>query len=179
MKSITSFILVLGFLFFSGCSGCSKSGIRNSSIKNNKKATSHSSSSQSYSGDKITVKMVKVNGVYEVPITVNDIPMTFIFDTGASSLCISSTEANFLYKQGKLTDADITGQENFMDATGSISVGTKIILKTVKIGSKTIENVEATVISNANAPLLLGQTVLSKFGKVSIDYNKNTLTLEE
>ena len=57
--------------------------------------------------------------------------MFFIFDTGASIISISETEANFLWKQGKLTKEDIRGTANFSDANGDISEGTIIILKTV------------------------------------------------
>ena len=38
-----------------------------------------------------------------------------------------------------------------------------------------LHNVEANVVDNIQAPLLLGQTALSKFGKVTIDYNNNTI----
>jgi len=31
------------------------------------------------------------------------------------------------------------------------------------------------VVDNIQAPLLLGQTALIKFGKVTIDYNNNTI----
>ena len=152
MKKILFILSLIVIHLFSSCSGCSKSGRRNISHTNTNSDLNDSPTSHVSSG-KTVVKMEKQNGVYIVPIEVNGVLMSFIFDTGASSLCISSTEANFLYKQGKLTDDDILGSERFMDATGTISVGTKIILKTVKIGNKTIGNVEATVIDNSNAPL--------------------------
>ncbi len=56
-----------------------------------------------------------------------------------------------------------------------MSVGTVVMLRSVQIGDITLENVEATVVDNINAPLLLGQTALAKFGKVTIDYNSNTI----
>ena len=39
------------------------------------------------------VYMEKSGGVYFVPITVNGLDLKFIFDTGASSICISAAEA--------------------------------------------------------------------------------------
>ena len=84
----------------------------------------------------------------------------------------------FLYKQGKLSNEDILGTANFSDANGDISEGTIIILSTVKIGDKILSDVQASVVHNLNAPLLLGQTALEKFGKVSIDYYKNEITFE-
>lgn len=44
-----------------------------------------------------------------------------------------------------------------------------------EIGGISLSNVEASVVDNINAPLLLGQTALAKFGRVTIDYNENTI----
>lgn len=151
-----------------------------------KRATSSSDNSrypaQSYQrsgGDsKNTVKMDKQGGVFFIPIEINDIAMKIIFDTGASSISISETEAIFLLKQGKLTEEDFLGKVQFQDATGNISEGTRLNLKKVKIGTKTIYNVEASVVHNLEAPLLLGQSALSKFGKLTIDYNKNEIVFD-
>lgn len=119
----------------------------------------------------------KKYGVYEVPIEINGVKMHFIFDTGAGMVSISQTEVNFLYKQGALTDDDVLEKANFMDANGDISEVTIINLKSVKIGNKTLSNVQASVVHNMNAPLLLGQTVLENFGRVTIDYKSGGLIL--
>lgn len=121
------------------------------------------------------VYMEQAGGVYLVPITVNGLDLKFIFDTGVSSICISAAEAAVMVRQGQITEDDILGQQQFQDATGSISVGTIIRLKSVEIGGIVLHNVEANVVDNIQAPLLLGQTALSKFGKVTIDYNNNTI----
>lgn len=121
------------------------------------------------------VYMEKSGGVFYVPITVNGLDLKFIFDTGASSICISAAEAAVMVRQGKITEEDIIGRQQFQDATGSISVGTIIRLRSVIIGGVELHNVEANVVDNIQAPLLLGQTALSKFGKVTIDYNNETI----
>ena len=124
------------------------------------------------------IKMVYENGVYKIPTEVNNISMKFIFDTGASTISISETEALYLYKQGAINEEDILGSVYFQDATGNISEGTEINLKSVKIGSHTINNVKASVVHNLQAPLLLGQSALSRFGKVTIDYDKGIIRFE-
>ena len=121
------------------------------------------------------VHMESEGGVYLVPINVNGLDLKFIFDTGASSICISSAEAAVMVRQGKITEEDVLGQQQFQDATGGVSVGTIVLLRTVQIGDITLENVEASIVDNIQAPLLLGQTALAKFGKVTIDYNHNTI----
>jgi clan AA aspartic protease (TIGR02281 family) len=113
--------------------------------------------------------MEKVNGVYQIPCKVNGIEMKFIFDTGASDISISKTEANFLAKQGLLKEDDIIGKQKYRIADGSISEGTKIIIREIKIKDIFINDVNATVIDNDNAPLLFGQSALSKFGRFEIE----------
>ena len=126
-------------------------------------------------GEHTTVKMRKENGVYLVPIEVNGLNLDFVFDTGASSISISLAEARVMARQGKITEDDILGQARFADANGDVSVGMVIQLRTVKIGDIVLENVKATVVDNLQAPLLLGQTALAKFGKVTIDYEHDTI----
>lgn len=115
------------------------------------------------------------NGVRYVWIEINGIRLKFIFDTGASSICISPAEASVLYRQGTLTEDDFIGSQSFQDATGRISEGARINLREVKVGNIILKNIEATVIDNFNAPLLLGQTVFERFGKIEIDNENNEI----
>lgn len=121
------------------------------------------------------IKMETENGVKYVWVEINDLKLRFIFDTGASSICISPAEATVLYRQGTLLREDILNVEYFQDATGKISEGTKVNLRKVKIGELILENVEAIVIDNVDAPLLLGQTVLERFGSIEIDNVNNEI----
>jgi len=128
--------------------------------------------------EKIIVKMQERNGVRYIPMKINGQELDFVFDTGASSICISTLEALILYKNGMLKDEDFIGTKQFLDASGNISEGATIKLKTVQIGEKTLENVEATVIKNPKAECLFGQTVLSKFGKYTINNQNNVIIFE-
>jgi aspartyl protease family protein len=122
--------------------------------------------------------MHEENGVRYIPMKVNGQELNFVFDTGASSICISTLEATVLAKNGLLTKGDIIGQEEFQDATGGISIGMKINLKKVEIGGKEVHNVEATIIESEEAKCLLGQSVLSRFGKYTIDNQNNEIIFE-
>jgi aspartyl protease family protein len=128
--------------------------------------------------EKNVVKIRKADGVWEIPTEINGVQMYFVFDTGAGLISISDAEALFLIKQGSLTRDDILGSANFYDANGDISEGTIINLKSVRIGSRLLENVEASVVHNLKAPLLMGQSALEKFGKISIDYGREEITFE-
>jgi aspartyl protease family protein len=124
------------------------------------------------------VAMEKENGVYKVPVTVNGLPMKFILDTGASLISMSATEAEFMYKQGAISESDIVGKARFQDANGDISPGSVVRLKSVQIGDRVLQNVHANIVSSAKAPLLLGQSALSQFGKISVDYRRNVVTFD-
>ena len=122
------------------------------------------------------LKMEIENGVRYVWVEINGIRLRFIFDTGASNICISSVEATMLFRQGTLKKEDVLNVEYFQDATGKISEGTIVNLREIKMGNMVLNDVKATVIDNVNAPLLLGQTVLERFGKIEIDnFNKEII----
>ena len=159
-------LLCLSFLLMMSCAH--KSGHHGSDNRN-------SNRSERKTGKHAKVTMRKEGGVYLVPIKVNGLKLDFIFDTGASNICLSSAEAMVMIRQGQITENEIVGEQQFQDATGGVSVGTIVILRNVQIGDIVLENVEATVVDNIQAPLLLGQTALAKFGKVTIDYNNNTI----
>lgn len=175
---LLSMLMVLGSIIAIGsfASCAHKSGHRNSDGTLVRSGLTRGNSHHSGTSDRrvkgsTRVRMTKENGVYYVPITVNGLNLRFIFDTGASSILISSAEAAVMYRQGLITQDDILGQAQMEDASGNISTGAVVNLKNVVIGDLTIQNVEATVVDNMQAPLLFGQTALSKFGKVSIDYD--------
>ncbi len=182
MKKIYKIITIL-FLCIGLFTSCSKSGCksRNEHRKTERKEHRQKRSriSRRNSANKVVIQMRKEGGVYNIPVEINGSKMEFIFDTGASIISISATEARFLMKQGTLTKNDFIRKSKFTDANGDVSVGMIVNLKTVKLGGVILENVEASIVNNAVAPLLLGQSALAKFGKISIDYNKNRLILEQ
>lgn len=112
-----------------------------------------------------------------MPCKVNGLTLKFIFDTGASDVSISLTEALFMLKNGYLSESDLIGSEYYKLADGKISEGTKIILKKIEIGNLKLLNVKATIVHNLSAPLLLGQSALNRLGKIEFDYSKNSLTI--
>lgn len=123
------------------------------------------------------VPFTKESGIYKVKCTINDLPLHFYFDTGAADVTISSVEAQFMLKNDYLKPSDIKGKEYYGTASGEISEGTVIVLKKVDFGGLELNNVKASVVHNQQAPLLLGQTVLSRLGRIEIDYDKNVIKI--
>lgn len=118
-------------------------------------------------------------GTYEVACAVNGLPLKMIFDTGASDVTISSVEANFMLKNGYLSDSDVKGKKHYLTASGDIHEGTILRLKEVRLGDAILKNVEASVVHSQKAPLLLGQSVLEKFGTITIDNVNSKLLIKQ
>lgn len=93
-----------------------------------------------------TIQMKKEGGVYTIPCKINGLGLKFIFDTGASRVSISYTEALFMLKNGYLESNDVLGNENFVDARGKISVGTIINIKKIEFACLELNNISATIV---------------------------------
>jgi aspartyl protease family protein len=146
--------------------------------RDNREQSSRQTENTSHRQGKSVIKMRKAGGVYHIPCKINNTEMEFIFDTGAADITMSLTEAKFMYKQGKLTDDDFTGTQQYQIADGSIHEGLTVVLRKVEIGNRELRNISASIVDSEEAPLLLGQSALAKFGKISIDYKRNELTFE-
>lgn len=123
------------------------------------------------------IPFTQESGVCKVKCAINGLPLHFIFDTGATDVSISSVDATFMAKNDFLSSSDIIGKQNYQTADGNITEGTVINLKDVKLGSLHLNNIKASVVRNQAAPLLLGQSVLSKLGKIEIDNTKKVLRI--
>lgn len=123
------------------------------------------------------IPFTKENGICKVQCRINDLPLHFVFDTGASDVTLSMVEATFMMKNGYISSKDVVGSQQYMDANGNVSIGTVINLKSVNFGDLELNNIRASVVRNQKAPLLLGQSVLGRLGKIEIDNSKRVLKI--
>ena len=128
-----------------------------------------------YAEKVVEVPFTRHGGITQVKCSVNGLPLHFIFDTGAADVTISRVEATFMFKNEYLSSSDVIGKARYMDANGDISVGTVLNIKKITFGGLELENVRASVVESNNAPLLLGQSVLNRLGKIEIDYDRSVL----
>lgn len=123
------------------------------------------------------IRLEEYGGVYRLPCTVNGAKMKFIFDTGASNVCLSLSMAEYLYDNDYITSKDIVGSGSSTVADGRLVDHVVLNLKDIEIGGQHLRNVRAVVIDGQNAPLLMGQSALRKLGTYTI--NGNYLVLKE
>jgi len=117
----------------------------------------------------IRIKMQESEGVYYIPCKVNGLNLNFILDTGASQVSISLSEALFMLKNGYMDESDILGLSDAQMANGDIVECSSIILREIEVGGMILKNVEAIVVFEPTAPLLLGQSAIQKLGKIQIE----------
>ncbi len=119
----------------------------------------------------IKIEMVQKGGVYEVPCEVNGLKLKFVFDTGASTVSLSSSVAEFMLKNDYLNEEDIYDELIVQQADGSKFTTFKVRLKTLNIGGCVLHDVVGVITPHQDSPLLLGQSAIQKLGKISIKDN--------
>lgn len=132
--------------------------------------SSATSPSTSTSPDEIPIE--RSGGAYLVPVRINQtITLPFILDTGAEDLVIPVDVALTLMRAGALTRSDFIGKARYTMANGSEAVQDRVVIHEVQVGDHRATDVVASVSDVAGSPLL-GESFLSKFGTVTIDYNR-------
>lgn len=118
------------------------------------------------------IQMVDYNGAYTIPCEVNGMKCRMLFDTGASKVSLSESFCELLLDNGLISLSDFVGQGKMLTADGRIINHAELLLRTLKIGDVTLNNVPAIVINNQNAPMLFGQSAIQMLGEVSIKGDK-------
>jgi aspartyl protease family protein len=174
-------IILFFCLSLTGCGGCSSNGGKPDTsyldvpgyampiIEETEEETEQTETPNTDNTVKIAYTEMLGNTI-TIPVKINGMGLDMIYDTGASSTMITLAEAKYLYSKGTLTDADIMNIAKFQTANGAIVEGLRINIRNIDIGDKIhLENVEAIVVENQQAPLLLGQSVMKKFREISVD----------
>lgn len=130
-----------------------------------------------YEESVVEVPFTKEGGVCRVKCNINGLPLHFIFDTGAADVSLSSVEATFMVKNDYLQKSDFGGSQYYMNANGSVTEGVTVNLKNITFGGLSLDNVKASVVKAQSAPLLLGQSVLGRLGKIEIDNMRGVLKI--
>lgn len=118
------------------------------------------------------------NGNKYLSARINGHPFDMIFDTGCSDVLISAESARYLADLGALTESDINGRVLSKIADGSIVEGYSVTIKELNLADKvTFKNVNAQISSSSGAPMLLGNEVLDRVYKVTIDNYESVIIL--
>lgn len=123
------------------------------------------------------IHMIEDMGVYKIPCEINGLKVKMIFDTGAAKVSISQSLAEMMFENGYISLSDMSGEGGrIIGADGKVIEHSSVLLKNIKIGNLSLNNVEAIIVHQQSAPLLLGQTAISRLGKISIQGDKLYIT---
>jgi predicted aspartyl protease len=124
-----------------------------------------------------TVALVSDGGTFKVPVTINgQLTLKFVVDSGAADVSIPADVVATLLRTETITDADFLDKQTYQLADGSTVPSQRFVIRTLKIGDKTLENVVGGIAPVAGT-LLLGQSFLGRFKSWSIDNQGRTLIL--
>lgn len=134
------------------------------------------------STETISIPYEEFYGVKTIPVKLNGITMNMIYDTGCSGIHLSLNEVKTLAKNGKLDASDIIGASYATIADGSIVKNGSINIKRIEIGGEdgiVLENIQASVALNQDAPILLGNSVLDELASVEVDNITKTINFNK
>jgi len=125
----------------------------------------------------VEVLLKEDEGIFAVPVEINGaITLDFAVDSGAANVTIPADVYSTLVRTGTVRDSDIIGQRTVVLADGSKSKLPTFTIRSLKVGNKIIENVNANVLPT-EGQLLLGQSFLARFKSWSLDNTKHVLLL--
>jgi len=112
------------------------------------------------------------DGHFYMDVEINESPMRFMIDTGASDIVISTAEARRI---GIKTEK-LNFNKSYQTANG-ISWGASVVLKTIKVGNMVFYDVPASVNSAEMGTSLLGMSFLRRFKKYEFYRDKLILSM--
>jgi aspartyl protease family protein len=125
------------------------------------------------------IKLKFQNGVYLVPVNLNNtLSIDFVLDLGASDVSISPDIFLVLYRAGTISESDFIGSQSYQFADGTIAKSSVFNIKSIQIGDREIKNIRASISNSLDAPLLLGQSALKKLDSYRIDNFQKVLIIE-
>ncbi|MEA3303934.1 MAG: retropepsin-like aspartic protease, partial [Pseudomonadota bacterium] len=125
------------------------------------------------------IRLKKASGVYRIPVQLNDaVAVSLILDSGAADLMLTPKVANILIRNGTLTEDDFLPGQVYRLADGSRKKHMRARLRSVTLGKRTFRDVTFSISDTDDSPMLLGQSLLERLGKYTIDYHNGVLLFE-
>ena len=123
------------------------------------------------------VPLVSEGGTFRVPVTINgQLTIKFVIDSGAADVSVPADVVMTLLRTGTITDTDFLGKQTYVLGDGSKVPSEQFVIRSLRVGDKTLENVRGSIAPVAGG-LLLGQSFLSRFNTWSIDNQRQALIL--
>lgn len=118
------------------------------------------------------------NGLMYFHAAINGLKGKFLFDTGASGVVINPDFFHQMKSQGLISQADYLGNTDVI-GINNIKVNVEVYnIKSLSVDSFRVYDLQAFIMPDTNAQLIIGQSVFEKLGKVAIDNQNKILIIE-
>lgn len=126
----------------------------------------------------VRIALKNDGGIFVVPVVINSaLTLDFVIDSGAADVSVPADVVSTLTRTGTLKPTDFTGEKTYIMANGTKVPSRTFIIRSLKVGNQTVENVQGSV-SSENGELLLGQSFLKRLKSWSIDNTKHEFVLD-
>lgn len=117
-------------------------------------------------------------GLVTAACIINGYTVQFVFDSKLRAQ-MSVEETLNLLKTGAIGKDDFVGDAEEILANGTVANRSVFIVKEFTLANETVNNIEIMVNNNLEFPLVIGNTVLSAFGKYTIDAQKQQIIFKK
>jgi len=118
--------------------------------------------------NEVPFELDKTSGAMLIACTLNDHAATLAFSEHLKAE-ISLRQALRMLNNGEITKKDFLGDAEKALANGTIANQSRLLIQKISIADKSVENIEFTVNNRLKNQLQIGSSILSKFGKFTID----------
>jgi hypothetical protein len=125
------------------------------------------------------VPLTRDGGVYTVPVQINGaITLDFVVDSGAAEVNVPADVVMTLVRAKTIAPSDFLPGATYVLADGTRVESRRFTIRLVRIGDHIVQNVPATI-GDVRGQLLLGQSVLERLGRWSLDASRGVMVLGE
>ena len=110
-----------------------------------------------------------------LPCVVNDFNIDITLDEQDRGLYFSVDETLELLKSGAISKTDFSGDADKILANGTVQDKAVFVVAEIRLANKSIFDVEATVSQKVKVPVMMGESILKKFGAYTLDREKKQL----
>jgi hypothetical protein len=125
------------------------------------------------------VSLTREGGVYVVPVQINGaITLDFVVDSGAAEVNVPADVVMTLVRAKTIAPSDFLPGATYVLADGTRVESRRFTIRLVRIGDHVVQNVPASI-GEVTSQLLLGQSVLERLGRWSLDASRGVMVLGE
>lgn len=128
--------------------------------------------------DNIVPLQTGKGGSMMVPVVINGITVSIMLDPNDRGFMFSLPEAQKLLQAGTITKDDFAGDATRILAEGTIADKAVFRIRELRIGPRTVNNIEASVSHRLTEGIIMGESTINMLGRFKIDQGNKQLIFQ-